>query len=139
MKMRCMIVSAVAAATLSAATAVFADTYATIGVEGRGLLQVEGIVRNDPKAEWGFVNFVVFGPGWQFAAQDYAAKEHKKSTVDDPKFGKGLLHTAKMWPGGRGIAIREEFFDVTKGDAAKVHVRWTLSSTDGAPLKLERA
>ena len=139
MKMRCMIVSAVAAATLSAATAVFADTYATIGVEGRGLLQVEGIVRNDPKVEWGFVNFVVFGPGWQFAAQDYAAKEHKKSTVDDPKFGKGLLHTAKMWPGGRGIAIREEFFDVTKGDAPKVHVRWTLSSTDGAPLKLERA
>ena len=35
--------------------------------------------------------------------------------VDDPKFGKGLLHTAKMWPGGRGIAIREEFFDVSKG------------------------
>ncbi len=139
MKMRCMIVAAVATATLSAATAVFADTYATIGVEGRGLLQVEGIVRNDPKVEWGFVNFVVFGPGWQFAAQDYAAKEHKKSTVDDPKFGKGLLHTAKMWPGGRGIAIREEFFDVTKGDAPKVHVRWTLSSTDGAPLKLERA
>ena len=139
MKMRCMIVAAVATATLSTATAVFADTYATIGVEGRGLLQVEGIVRNDPKVEWGFVNFVVFGPGWQFAAQDYAAKEHKKSTVDDPKFGKGLLHTAKMWPGGRGIAIREEFFDVTKGDAPKVHVRWTLSSTDGAPLKLERA
>ena len=137
--MRCMIVSAVAAATLSAATAVFADTYATIGVEGRGLPLVEGIVRNDPKFEWGFVNFIVFGPGWQFAAQDYAAKEHKKSTVDDPKFGKGLLHTAKMWPGGRGIAIREEFFDVTKGDAAKVHVRWTLSSMDGAPLKLERA
>ena len=139
MKTKCMIVAAVATATLSAATAVFADTYATIGVEGRGLLQVEGIVRNDPKVEWGFVNFVVFGPGWQFAAQDYAAKEHKKSTVDDPKFGKGLLHTAKMWPGGRGIAIREEFFDVTKGDAPKVHVRWTLSSTDGAPLKLERA
>ena len=139
MKMRCMIVAAVATATLSAATAVFADTYATIGVEGRGLPQVEGIVRNDPKVELGFVNFIVFGPGWQFAAQDYAAKEHKKSTVDDPKFGKGLLHTAKMWPGGRGIAIREEFFDVTKGDAAKVHVRWTLSSTDGAPLKLERA
>ncbi|MBR2941493.1 MAG: hypothetical protein IKC14_09330, partial [Kiritimatiellae bacterium] len=100
--MRCMILAAAAAAVAS----VFADTYATIGVEGRGLLQVEGIIRNDPKVEWGFVNFIVFGPGWQFAAQDYAAKEHKKSTVDDPKFGKGLLHTAKMWPGGRGIAIR---------------------------------
>ena len=72
------VVSAILASLLAYASEVAsADTYATIDVEGRGLPQVEGIVRNDPKAEWGFVNFVVFGPGWQFAAQDYAAKEHK--------------------------------------------------------------
>ena len=121
------------------ATAVFADTSATFKVEGRGLPIVDGVTRDSSKAEWGFVNFVAFGPGWQYSAQDYAAKEHAKSPVTDAKYGKGLLHTAKMWPGGRGIGIREEFYDVSKGGAAKAHVRWTISSLDGAPMKLERA
>ena len=119
--------------------AVFADTFATFKVEGRGLPIVDGITRDSSTVEWGFVNFVAFGPGWQYSAQDYAAKEHNKSSVADAKYGKGLLHTAKMWPGGRGIGIREEFFDVSKGGAAKAHVRWTISSLDGAPMKLERA
>ena len=118
--------------------AVFADTFATFRVEGRGLPIVDGITRDSSKVEWGFVNFVAFGPGWQYSAQDYAAKEHNKSSVADAKYGKGLLHTAKMWPGGRGIGIREEFFDVSKGGAAKAHVRWTISSLDGAP-KIGRA
>ena len=61
------------------------------------------------------------------------------AAVTDAKYGQGLVHTAKMWPGGRGIGIREEFFDVSKGGAAKAHVRWTISSLDGAPMKLERA
>ena len=121
------------------ATAVFADTSATFRVEGRGLPIVDGITRDSSKVEWGFVNFVAFGPGWQYSAQDYAAKEHAKSPVTDAKHGKGLLHTAKMWPGGRGIGIREEFYDISKDGAAKAHVRWTISSLDGAPMKLERA
>ena len=121
------------------ATAVFADTSATFRVEGRGLPIVDGITRDSSKVEWGFVNFVAFGPGWQHSAQDYAAKEHAKSPVTDAKYGKGLLHTAKMWPGGRGIGIREEFYDISKDGAAKAHVRWTISSLDGAPMKLERA
>ena len=119
--------------------AVFADTFATFKVEGRGLPIVDGITRDSSKAEWGFVNFVAFGPGWQYSAQDYAAKEHNKSSVADAQYGKGLLHTAKMWPGGRGIEIREEFYDISKDGAAKAHVRWTISSMDGAPMKLERA
>ena len=119
--------------------AVFADTFATFKVEGRGLPIVDGITRDSSKAEWGFVNFVAFGPGWQYSAQDYAAKEHNKSSVADAQYGKGLLHTAKMWPGGRGIEIREEFYDISKDGAAKAHVRWTISSLDGAPMKLERA
>ena len=127
-----------ALAAFSAAT-VSADTYATIGVEGRGLLQVEGIVRNDPKVEWGFVNFVVFGPGWQFAAQDYAAKEHKKEPNDDPALGRGLLVTAKIWAGSRGLSIREEFYDVSKQGEAKAHARWKIASLDGKPMALERA
>ena len=100
------------------ATAVFADTSATFKVEGRGLPIVDGVTRDSSKAEWGFVNFVAFGPGWQYSAQDYAAKEHAKSPVTDAKYGKGLLHTAKMWPGGRGIEIREEFYDISKDGAA---------------------
>ena len=119
--------------------AVFADTFATFKVEGRGLPIVDGITRDSSKVEWGFVNFVAFGPGWQYSAQDYAAKEHNKSSVADAQYGKGLLHTAKMWPGGRGIEIREEFYDISKDGAAKAHVRWTISSLDGAPMKLERA
>ena len=121
------------------ATAVFADASATFRIEERGLPIVDGITRDSSKVEWGFVNFVAFGPGWQYSAQDYAAKEHAKSPVTDAKHGKGLQHTAKMWPGGRGIGIREEFYDVSKGGAAKAHVRWTISSLDGAPMKLERA
>ena len=130
---------AVASALAACAFASYADTYATFKVEGRGLPVVEGVVRDTPKVEWGFVNFIAFGPGWQYSAQDYAAKEHKKESVTDAKYGQGLVHTAKMWPGGRGIGIREEFFDVSKGGAAKAHVRWTISSLDGAPMKLERA
>ena len=102
-------IAAFSFAVAAAAQIAFADTPANISVEGRGLPQVQGIVRDSSKVEWGFVNFVAFGPNWAYTAQDYAAKEHAKSPVTDAKHGKGLQHTAKMWPGGRGIGIREEF------------------------------
>ena len=54
------------------------ETPANISVEGRGLPQVQGIVRDGNKVDWGFANFVAFGPGWAYTAQDYAAKEGKK-------------------------------------------------------------
>ena len=41
-----------------------ADTSATILVDWRGLPQVQGILRDGDKVDWGFVNFVAFGPGW---------------------------------------------------------------------------
>ena len=115
------------------------ETPATLAVEGRGLPQVEGVVRNGDKVDWGFANFVAFGPGWAFTAQDFALKEGKKGTVDDPELGRGLLFTGKIWAGSRGLAIREEFFDVSKDGAAKVRARWTISSQDGRPMALERA
>lgn len=116
-----------------------ADTSASFSVDWRGLPNVEGILKDNSKAHYGFVNFVAFGPGWQYTAQDYAAKEHRKGTVEDAKLGKGLLFTGKIWAGKTGLAIREEFYDVSKGGAAKAHVRWTISSLDGKPMNLERA
>ena len=116
-----------------------AETAANIGIDWRGLLHVGEVLRDGPKVNYGFVNFVAFGPGWQYTAQDYAAKEHKKGTVDDPKYGKGLLFTGKIWAGGSGLAIREEFFDISKGGPAKAHVRWKISSLNGKPMGLERA
>ncbi len=115
------------------------ETPATFGVEGRGLPQVGGIARAGDKVDWGFANFVAFGPGWAFTAQDYALKEGKKGTVEDPALGRGLLFTGKIWAGSRGLAIREEFFDVSKDGAATARVRWTISSQDGKPMALERA
>ena len=47
---------AVASALAACAFASYADTYATFKVEGRGLPVVEGVVRDTPKVEWGFVN-----------------------------------------------------------------------------------
>ena len=38
---------------------------------------------------------------------------------DGPKCGMGLLFTGKIWAGGSGLAIREEFFDVSTGGPAK--------------------
>ena len=116
-----------------------ADTSATILVDWRGLPQVQGILRDGDKVDWGFVNFVAFGPGWSYTAQDYAAKEQKKDTVEDPALGRGLLFTGKIWAGSRGLAFREEFFDVSKDGVAKARVRWTISSQDGKPMQLERA
>ena len=115
------------------------ETPATISVEGRGLPQMGGIVRDGDKVDWGFANFVAFGPGWAYTAQDYAAKELKKDTVEDQALGRGLLYTGKIWAGSRGLAFREEFFDVSKGGDAKARVRWTISSQDGKPMQLERA
>ncbi|MDY3228345.1 MAG: hypothetical protein SOW92_01715, partial [Kiritimatiellia bacterium] len=69
--------------------AVWADTSAGINVDWRGLPNVQGILKDNSKAHYGFVNFVAFGPGWQYTAQDYAAKEHKKELVTDAKYGKG--------------------------------------------------
>lgn len=127
------------AAMLAAATAAAADVPATIDVDWRGLPQVRGIVRENSKADWGFANFVAFGPGWAYSAQDYAAKEHKKERLEDSERGTGLLFTAKMWAGSRGFAIREEFFDVSTEGHARVHVLWTIESLDGKPMALERA
>lgn len=130
----------VAAVSLVAAAQIaFADTPANISVEGRGLPQVQGIVRDSSKVEWGFVNFVAFGPNWAYTAQDYAAKEHKKEPIDDPALGRGLLFTAKIWAGSRGLSIREEFYDVSKSGEAKAHARWKIASLDGKPMALERA
>ncbi len=117
-----------------------ADTAAGISVDWRGLPNVEGVLRDNSKASYGFVNFVAFGPGWAFTAQDYAAKEHKKERTSDPKFGEGLLFTGKIWAGGTGLSIREEFYDVSGGGGANAHVRWTISNLDsGKPMNLERA
>ena len=129
------------AAVLAAlSTMALADTSsATINVDWRGLPQVQGILRDSSKVDWGFVNFVAFGPGWTYTAQDYAAKEHHKERVEDPVYGTGLLFTAKIWAGGRGLSIREEFYDVTKEGRARAHVRWSLTSLDDKPMGLERA
>ena len=115
----CFSTLAVALACLLAAPLSRAETGANIGIDGRGLLHVGDILKDGPKANYGFVNFVAFGPGWQYTAQNYAAKDHKKGTVDDPKCGMGLLFTGKIWAGGSGRAIREEFFDVSTGGPAK--------------------
>ena len=133
MKFSLMLVAAMAVA------GAYADTSASFSVDWRGLPNVEGVLKDNSKANYGFVNFVAFGPGWQYTAQDYAAKEHKKEPVEDATLGKGLLFTGKIWAGKTGLAIREEFYDVTKGDRAKAHVRWTISSLDGQPMNLERA
>ena len=143
MKKNCLNLAAALGAVVALATIASpvcpAETGANIGIDGRGLLHVGDILKDGPKANYGFVNFVAFGPGWQYTAQDYAAKEHKKGTVDDPKYGKGMLFTGKIWAGGSGLAIREEFFDVSKGGPAKAHVRWKISSLNGKPMGLERA
>lgn len=118
----------------------FADSSAPFSVDGRGLVTLTGILRDNSKVEWGFVNFVAFGPGWQFTAQDYAVKDKKKESVKDEKFGDGLLFTGKIWAGSRGLNIREEFYNVSPaGGPAKAHVRWTISSIDGKAMGLERA
>ena len=132
-------IAALSIAAVAAAQIAFADTPANISVEGRGLPQVQGIVRDSSKVEWGFVNFVAFGPNWAYTAQDYAAKEHKKEPIDDPALGRGLLFTAKIWAGSRGLSIREEFYDVSKAGEAKAHARWKIASLDGKPMALERA
>ena len=122
-----------------ASSAARGETAATIAVDGRGLPQVQGVLRDSDKVDWGFANFVAFGPGWAYTAQDYATKEGKKASVDDPALGRGLLFTGKIWAGSRGLSIREEFFDVSKGGPAKARVRWTIASLDGKPMQLERA
>ena len=133
MKFGLMMTAAMAAASACA------DMSAGFSVDWRGLPNVEGVLKDNSKAHYGFVNFVAFGPGWQYTAQDYAAKEHRKEPVEDPKYGKGLLFTGKIWAGKTGLAIREEFYDVSKDGAAKVHVRWTISSLKDEPMALERA
>ncbi|MBQ6925130.1 MAG: hypothetical protein IJQ73_10860 [Kiritimatiellae bacterium] len=116
-----------------------ADIPARFRVEGRGLPIVDGIVRDSSKVDWGFANFITFGPNWRYSAQDYAAKNHKKEPIDDPKYGKGLLFTAQMWTGHCNLNVREEFYDVSGEGEAKAHVRWSIATTDGSPMKLERA
>ena len=128
--------AAVAALAVPAARG---ETPANISVEARGLPVVQGILRDSDKVDWGFANFVAFGPGWAYTAQDYAAKDLKKDEVEDPALGRGLLYTGKIWAGSRGLAFREEFFDVSKDGAARARVRWTISSQDGKPMQLERA
>ena len=128
--------AAIAAFVLGA----FADKSANITIDWRGLPNVVDILRDNSKAHYGFANFVAFGPGWQYTAQDYAAKEHKKEIVEDPKFGKGLLFTGKIWAGKTCLKIREEYYDVSKGGKARAHVRWTIANdAAGKPMNLERA
>ena len=129
----------VLAAAALASGAARGESAADITVDWRGLPQVQGVLRDSDKVDWGFANFVAFGPGWAYTAQDYAAKEHKKERIEDPALGAGLLFTGKIWAGSRGLSIREEFYDISNDGPAKARVRWTISSLDGKPMALERA
>ena len=127
-------------AMMTAAGISLAETAANFSVDWRGLPNVEGILRDNSKASYGFCNFVAFGPGWAYTAQDYAAKEHRKEAVEDAAYGKGLKFTGRIRAGKTELRILEEFFDVSKGGRAKTHVRWTIANAkDGAPMNLERA
>ena len=136
--MKFLKIACVTAAMLAAFSGM-ADTSAGIKVDWRGLPDVTGVLKDNSKAHYGFANFVAFGPGWAYTAQDYAAKEHKKELITDAKYGKGLLFTGKIWAGKAGLNIREEFYDVSKDGKAKLHVKWTISSQNGKPMGLERA
>ncbi len=126
-------------AALAAVGIAFADIPARIRVDWRGLPMVDGIVRDSSKVDWGFGNFITFGPEWQYSAQDYAAKNHKKEQIVDRQYGTGLLFTAQMWTGHCNLNVREEFYDISTEGTAKVHVRWSIGSTEGKPMQLERA
>ena len=62
---------AACAALAALAPATRGETGANIIVDWRGLPQVQGVVRDCNKVDWGFANFVAFGPGWAYTAQDY--------------------------------------------------------------------
>ena len=80
MKKNCLnLVSALGAIVTLAAIAspvCRAETGANIGIDGRGLLHVGDILKDGPKANYGFVNFVAFGPG------ESAIRERVGSLVD---------------------------------------------------------
>ncbi|MBQ7721683.1 MAG: hypothetical protein IJT64_02115 [Kiritimatiellae bacterium] len=137
---RALLVATTLAAAVAPSSGTHAATPAAINVDWRGLPQVPGVVRDSSSVDWGFANFVAFGPNWAYTAQDYAAKEHKKERIEDPELGMGLLFTGKIWAGSRGLAIREEFYNVSKdANEAKVRIRWRITSLDDKPMGLERA
>ena len=55
------VIGAACAASLFASA--WADTSAGIKIDWRGLPNVEGVLKDNSKANYGFVNFVAFGPG----------------------------------------------------------------------------
>lgn len=115
-------------------------TPAYTKVDHRGLIEIPGVIKGNDKSWWGAANLVVFGPGWSYSAQDYAAKNRKKEAiVDADNKVIGVRVTSDMAAGGRNLKIYQEFTDATVGGNQQMKVLWRIKSADGKPMKLESA
>jgi len=94
-------------------------------IDHRGLVEIPGVVNGG--GGWGAINCVLFGPGWQYSAQDYAQKDVKKGNKDGKETVDGW-----MWnPGNAGVNFHEEFsFSPDKPNT--LHVKWTIKGRKGA-------
>lgn len=118
----------------------FGYTPAYTKVDHRGLIEMPGVIKGNDKSWWGAANLVAFGPGWAYSAQDYAAKNGKKTAiVDEDNKVIGVSFTADMNAGSSKLKIYQEFTDASVGGKQQMRVLWRIKSADGKPMKLESA
>ncbi len=121
-----------AVSLLASALSAGAATRASMKVDGRGLVEIPGVLRDNSDHHWGAMNLVAFGPGWSYSAQDYALKNIQKS-------GNSLTASFGI-PGTKAVLAETWQMDAKRPDGSSAtKMVWTLRQPDGQPLKLEQA
>ncbi len=131
-----------AIAALASVASASAASPAEVGIEGRGLLLVKGVLRSDTGSGWGCCNLILFGPGWAYGQQDYMIHDVVRRGLALDSAGTAYSrgeYCGRIECAGANVFVRETVESAAADGAPAMKVRYALESQDGGPMKLERA
>ncbi len=108
---------------------------ADMRVDHRGLIEIPGVLRGNSEHHWGAANLTVFGPTWNYSAQDYALKNIKRTGNDTEMTLTGDLDVA-----GTKVRVEQQSKMVKREDGSSaLRMTWCMVQPDGAALNVQKA
>ena len=104
-------------------------------VDHRGLIEIPGILRGNSDTHWGAANLVVFGPSWNYSAQDYALKNIKRSGGE-----KEMSLSGDLSVGGTKVRVEQSSKMIKREDGGSaLQMNWRIKNPDETALNVQKA
>ncbi|MCL1909349.1 MAG: hypothetical protein FWG05_00265 [Kiritimatiellaeota bacterium] len=127
----CLVALAAAVSHTSAQDAV----NVPMSVDHRGLIEMPGVLRGGNDTHWGAANLIVFGPSWNYSAQDYALSNIKRSGNSTD-----MTLTGDLAVGGTAVRVEQESKTVKRADGSSaLEMKWRMVHPENKPLGIQKA